>query len=139
MRIGIIRCQDHSNICPGHNCFPASYQKTGEFSRYDSVEIAGFETCGGCCRGKPTRIVNRALRLKHICGAEAIHLSNCLMQCPNKNVYKKAIAEKTGLPVVEGTHPPNSPEAAAALMAHIAAYAREAEPELSPLPQGTDK
>jgi|WetSurMetagenome_2_1015567.scaffolds.fasta_scaffold02165_5 predicted metal-binding protein len=136
MKIGILRCQDQSSICAGYHCFAGLSEKTGEFSRYDSIEIAGFETCGGCCRGKATRIVNRALRLKYLGGAEVIHLSNCLVNCPYKNVYKKAIMEKVGLPVVEGTHPvkPPTPEEGALMQERIAAYTRDAEAEPSPIP-----
>jgi predicted metal-binding protein len=133
MKIGIIRCQDQSNICAGYHCFAGISEKTGEFSKYDSIELAGFETCGGCCRGKAVRIVNRALRLKYMGGADVIQFSNCLVNCPYKNVYKKAIIEKVGLPVVEGTHSVKSfnPEDAERMKAEIEAYNREAEDEPS--------
>jgi len=82
---------------------PAVRERTGEFEQYDIVELVGFDTCGGCARGKPKKILERGLRLKEK-GAEVIHLSNCLMVCPFKDKFKAALEEEVGLPVVEFTH-----------------------------------
>ena len=103
-RIGIIRCQEHSNSCAGFNCFPALRDKTGQFERYDTVEVVGFDTCGGCGRGKADKILARALKLKEK-GAEVIHLGNCLVgACPSKQLYAEVLTQETGLPIVEKTH-----------------------------------
>jgi predicted metal-binding protein len=113
-KIGIIRCQEHSEVCPGYFCFPAIRNKSGSFAAYDVVELVGFDTCGGCGRGKSDKIVARAQRLKDK-GAEAIHLSTCMMMgCPWKEVYAKDIQEKVAIPVVERTHAPGPPPKAPA-------------------------
>ena len=104
VKIGIIRCQEFSSRCAGFHCFPAIYKKSGEFQRYDSIEVVGFDTCGGCGRGKADKIVSRALNLKRH-GAEVIHLGNCMVAvCPSKDLYIKELQARAGLPVVERTH-----------------------------------
>ncbi len=105
MKIGIIRCQEQSNNCAGWSCFPAMREKTGGFAGYDTIEPVGFDTCGGCGRGKADKIVARGKRLKEK-GAEVIHLGSCLIGgCPTKDLYVKALREQVGVPIVERTHP----------------------------------
>ena len=124
MKIGIIRCDEQSSRCAGYSCFPAMQNKTGKFSDYDNIELVGFETCGGCGRGKADKIMERANRLKDK-GAQAIHLSNCLLgPCPSKELYQKTLVEKMGIPIVMGTHPQPTPEQMAA--ARAAREAKEA-------------
>ena len=109
MKIGIIRCDEHSYTCAGYNCFPAVQNKTGEFKEYNEIEIVGFDDCGGCGRGKADKIVARATRLKEK-GAEVIHLGNCLiLHCPSKKLVKEI-----GLPIIKGTHPHRTLERRAA-------------------------
>ena len=103
-RIGIIRCQEHSNNCAGFNCFPALREKSGQFENYDTVELVGFDSCGGCGRGKADKILARAMKLKEK-GAEIIHLGNCLVgACPSKDLYIDTLKQETGIPIVEKTH-----------------------------------
>ena len=104
MKIGIIRCQEHSNDCAGYNCFPAVQNKTGQFEEYDTIELVGFDDCGGCGRNKADKVVARALRLKEK-GAEVIHLGNCLVNaCPFKDIYENALKTQVELPIIEKTH-----------------------------------
>ena len=104
MKIGIIRCQEHSNDCAGFKCFPAMQNKTGQFEKYDVIELVGFDSCGGCFRNKADRIIAKAIRLKEK-GAEAIHIGNCILSsCPVKDLYKATLEEKVGLPIIEKTH-----------------------------------
>ena len=104
MKIGIIRCDEHSNNCAGYGCFPAIQEKSGEFKNYDVVELVGFDTCGGCGRGKADKIVAKGQKLKEK-GAEVIHLGNCLAgPCPSVDLYESALKKELGLPVVRGTH-----------------------------------
>lgn len=103
-RIGIIRCQEHSNQCAGYHCFPAMSDRTGQFGDYETIEVVGFDSCGGCGRGKADKILARAMKLKER-GADVIHLGNCLTGvCPFKSIYMGALKEEVGLPVVEKTH-----------------------------------
>ncbi len=111
-KVGIIRCQEQSNDCAGWSCFPALRDRTGEFAAYGEVQLVGFDTCGGCGRGRANKIVARAKRLKEH-GAEVIHLGSCLMgSCPTKDAYLKALREEVGVPIVEGTHPIHPPPGA---------------------------
>ena len=103
-KIGIIRCDSHSENCAGFNCFPALRNKTGQFEDYDEVELVGFDTCGGCNLGKSEKIVTKAKRLKEK-GAEVIHLSTCLIGlCPFKEQFNQAIKENMKIDVVPKTH-----------------------------------
>ena len=105
MKVGIIRCNEHSESCAGYACFPAVQERTGAFESYDSVELIGFDTCGGCGRGRTDKIVVKAARLKKK-GAEVIHLGNCLVGlCPFKDLYRDSIEEEIEIPVKFGTHP----------------------------------
>jgi predicted metal-binding protein len=104
MKIGIIRCDENSARCAGWNCFPAMINKTGEFSQYETIELVGFDTCGGCGHGKADKIVKQAKRLKEH-GAEVIHLGNCMVgDCPLKDIYLKELRKRVKIPIVERTH-----------------------------------
>lgn len=109
MKLAIIRCEETAKTCAGWNCFPSMRDKTGEFEGYDSIELVGFDTCGGCGKGKADNIVAKAKELqKH--GAEVIHLGNCLgAGCPWRTKYAKTL-RKEGLNIVERTHPGATPE-----------------------------
>jgi len=123
-KIGIIRCDENSERCAGWNCFPAMANKTGKFEGYDTIELVGFETCGGCGHGKPDKIMKKARELKKH-GAEVIHLGNCLASdCPSRGIYAKAL-KRVGIPIVERTHGGPSPEQMAAYRA--AAEAKKAK------------
>ena len=104
-KIGIIRCNAHSENCAGFKCFPAMREKTGMFAQYDdAIELVGFDTCGGCGRNEATKVVAHAMRLREK-GAEVIHLGNCMVgACPWTDLYHEAVAKETGLPVVRKTH-----------------------------------
>ncbi len=108
-KIGIIRCQElalyGARRCAGWNCFPAIRDKTGYMAEYDTIELIGFDTCGGCPGGNRfDKIVERGLKLKEK-GAEVIHLGTCLVgSCPNKDKFKAVLEEKVGLPIKEKTH-----------------------------------
>jgi len=120
VKIGIIRCHERSEECAGWNCFPAIANKTGKFEGYDKIELVGFDTCGGCGRGKPDKIVKQARRLvEH--GAEVIHLGSCLVaHCPSKDIYIKALEKSIKIPIVEMTHGRTT-------LAQMAAYKAAAE------------
>jgi predicted metal-binding protein len=125
MKIGIIRCEENSADCAGWNCFPAIAKKSGEFARYETVELVGFDTCGGCGHGKADKIVKQAKRLQEK-GAEAIHLGNCLAaDCPSKEIYVSALRKKLKIPIVERTHGGPTAEQMAAYKA--AAEAKKAK------------
>lgn len=109
VKIGIIRCQQTEDACPGTSCFKTATEKKGGLTGLGPVEIVGFVSCGGC-PGK--RAILRAQELKKR-GAEYIVLASCIlkgapasisMACPFGAKMKKTIEEKTDLPVIEYTH-----------------------------------
>lgn len=108
-KIAIIRCQERAlygpGRCAGWDCFRAIYDKTGYMTEYDTIEIVGFDTCGGCPgRNRYRKIIERGQKLKEK-GAEIIHLSSCLVShCPNKDKFKEVLYKEVGLPVKERTH-----------------------------------
>jgi predicted metal-binding protein len=108
-KIGIIRCQELAlsgeRRCAGWNCFPAIRNKTKYMDVYDTIELVGFDTCGGCPgRNRYDKIIERGLKLKEK-GAEVIHISTCIaLFCPNKDKFIEVLKDKTGLPIKEKTH-----------------------------------
>lgn len=103
--------RDHS--CVGCiKCFKAAQLGDGAFDG-EEVRIIANTECGGC----PGLIMPRVGLLMTMLGAmeqkpDAIHFSTCMKvatetaDCPmDLEVYKKKIEEKTGIPVVIGTHP----------------------------------
>ena len=61
MKLGIIRCMQTEDYCPGTTDFKAIKNKIGAFTGEDNIELVGFTNCGGC-PGK--RAVLRARLLK---------------------------------------------------------------------------
>ena len=124
MKLAIIRCEETAKTCAGWHCFPSIGDKTGEFKGYGSIELVGFDTCGGCGKGKSDKIVAKAKELKKH-GAEVIHLGNCLAAgCPWRTKYAMAL-RKEGLNIVERTHPSATPEQ----QAHFRKLMRERKKE----------
>lgn len=73
-KVGIIRCQQTEDMCPGTTDFKVAAQGKLAFEKTGPVEIVGFISCGGC-PGK--RAVSRAeMMVKR--GAEAIAFASCI-------------------------------------------------------------
>ena len=75
MKVGIIRCMQTEDYCPGTTDFKFIKEKKGAFAKAEGdVEIIGFVNCGGC-PGK--RALARArLLIEH--GADTIAFSSCI-------------------------------------------------------------
>ncbi len=108
-KVGIIRCQQTEDICPGGTDFKIA--KLGEFAfeKTGPVEIIGFLSCGGC-PGK--RAIQRA-KLMVERGAEAIVFTSCISKgapinfpCPHYVSMRDAIIKKVGqeIQIIEYTH-----------------------------------
>ena len=111
-KVGIIRCQQTEDYCPGTKCLLTAKEGLGSFEEagLGPCEVVGFVSCGGC-PGK--RAVLRAQELIKR-GAEMIVMSSCITKgtpigfpCPNKGMMIRAIRNKIGeeVPVLEYTHP----------------------------------
>ena len=107
-KVGIIRCQQTEDMCPGTTDFKTAADGKLAFEATGPCEVVGFVSCGGC-PGK--RAVLRAKMLKER-GAEAIFLASCIrkgnpvgMPCPHYEVMKNAIQKKLeDTPLVDWTH-----------------------------------
>ncbi len=114
-RIAILGCQMRrdQNLCPvDAKCFVVLARKEGEFERYknDPVSLLGIISCGGC-EGNKNRPVCSLLLLKMHLSAfnenvDAIHIGTWIMNyCKRKDDLIRAVKEKAGVEVIEGTHP----------------------------------
>jgi len=108
-KVGIIRCQQVEDLCPGTTCFKVTNMGKMAFESIGPVEIVGFVTCGGC-PGK--RAVPRAKVMVQK-GAEIIVIASCISRgnpigypCPFfkeiKNAIRKALDEE--ITIIEYTH-----------------------------------
>ena len=47
-KIGIIRCQQTEDLCPGTTDFLTAAQGKGAFAPFGECQVIGFVSCGGC-------------------------------------------------------------------------------------------
>lgn len=100
MKLGIIRCMQTEDYCPGSGCFNVVRNKAGAFAGIDEdIEIIGFINCGGCPAKKS---VLRARELVKR-GADTIAFSSCIQKgtpigypCPFAKKMKELIAKDLG-------------------------------------------
>jgi len=109
LKVGIIRCQQTEDICPGNTDFKVASEGKLAFKETGPVEIIGFVSCGGC-PGK--RAATRA-KLMVDRGAEAIVIASCISKgnpldfpCPHFDKMKQSIIKKVGecVPIIDWTH-----------------------------------
>ncbi len=97
MKIGIIRCMQTEDYCPGTTCFSFAAGKKGVFEGIEEdIRIVGFINCGGC-PGK--RAVARARELVRR-GADTLVFASCIKKgtpigypCPFAEKMKEIVAE----------------------------------------------
>ena len=107
-KIGIIRCQQTEDMCPGTTDFKCAQAGTFAFESYAPCEVVGFVSCGGC-PGKKTVLRVRELVRR---GADAIALASCISKgtpigypCPFAQKMKELIArEAPNIRIIEYTH-----------------------------------
>ena len=109
LKVGIIRCQQTEDMCPGNTDFRVAKEGKFAFEETGPVEIVGFVSCGGC-PGK--KAVARA-KLMVERGAEAITFASCISKgnpigfsCPHYSSIKEAVIKKVGvdIKIIEWTH-----------------------------------
>lgn len=110
MRLGIIRCQQTEDFCPGNGCFNAVKKRKGAFEDCDGeIEMIGFTTCGGC-PGKKSILRAKMLVER---GADTIAFASCIQKgtpigypCPFHKRMKNLL--ETNLPenirILDYTH-----------------------------------
>jgi len=108
-KVGIIRCQQTEDMCPGSTCLKVAKEGKSAFEESGPVEIVAFVSCGGC-PGK--RAVARA-KLMADRGAEAIAIASCISRgnpigfpCPHYANMRDAIIKKVGteMQILDYTH-----------------------------------
>ena len=109
MKVGIIRCQQTEDLCPGTTDFIVAKEGKLAFKELGVSEVVGFVSCGGC-PGK--RAVSRA-KLMVDRGAEVIAFASCIFKgnpigfaCPHAEQMKNAISKKLGdtIQILDYTH-----------------------------------
>lgn len=109
MKVGIIRCQQTEDLCPGTTDFAVARDGTKAFEETGPVEVVGFVSCGGC-PGK--RAVGRAKLLVQR-KADAVVLASCMSRgnpigipCPHFGQIAEAVRRHIGpdVRVLEWTH-----------------------------------
>ncbi len=110
MKIGIIRCMQTEDYCPGTGDFKAVKNRTGAFEGItEEIEIIGFTNCGGCPAKKA---VLRARELVKR-GADTIVFASCIFKgtpigypCPFAEKMKRLIETDLGekIKILDYTH-----------------------------------
>lgn len=108
-KVGIIRCQQTEDMCPGTTDFSVASEGLAAFKACGPVKIVGFVSCGGC-PGK--RSVARAeMMVKR--GAEIIVMASCITKgnpigfpCPHSRQMIDSIKNKIGeqITIIDWTH-----------------------------------
>lgn len=110
MKVGIIRCMQTEDFCPGTTDFRMIREKKGAFEGVEEdIEIIGFINCGGC-PGK--KAVLRARELVNR-GADSIAFASCIQKgtpigyaCPFAKRMKDVIQNDlgNGIRLIDHTH-----------------------------------
>ncbi|HBI14105.1 MAG TPA: metal-binding protein [Desulfobulbaceae bacterium] len=111
-KILIVGCKNTmDDVCIGcSRCLVAFNRRQGVFEIYEGAEaeIVGMIGCGGC---PAPAIVTRLMQVK-LWNAPmnekptVIHIAPCIVeQCPYKDEIIRKITAKSGIRVIEGTHP----------------------------------
>lgn len=109
MKVGIIRCQQTEEMCPGSTDFKVAKEGKLAFAETGPVEVIGFVSCGGC-PGK--KAVARAKMMVER-GAEIITFASCMSKgnpigfpCPHFEQIRDAVTKKVGpeIEVIGWTH-----------------------------------
>jgi predicted metal-binding protein len=110
MKVGLIRCMQTEDMCPGSTDFKVMKEKKMAFEGVEGeIEVIGFVSCGGCPGKKAaTRAAEMVKR-----GADTIVLASCITRgnpigyaCPHAEQMKAAIIRKVGdeITIIDYTH-----------------------------------
>ena len=109
MKVGIIRCMQTEDFCPGVGDFQAVRTRTGSFSGEDDVEIVGFINCGGCPGKKAVLRARSLVALR----ADTIAFASCIQKgtpigypCPFAKKMKELVQKEAGenVRILDYTH-----------------------------------
>lgn len=110
MKIGIIRCQQTEDYCPGTTDFKIIKEKQGAFEGVEGeIEIVGFISCGGCPSKKALLRARELVKR----GADTIAFASCIQKgtpigfpCPFAKKMKDVILNDLGdsVHLIDFTH-----------------------------------
>ena len=110
MKLGIVRCMQTEDYCPGTADFQAARLHMGAFAQVEEeIEIVGFTSCGGC-PGKKAVLRARELVKR---GADAIAFASCIQKgtpigypCPFHPKMQELVEKEVGedIRILEYTH-----------------------------------
>lgn len=100
MKLGIIRCMQTEDYCPGTRDFKTIREKLGAFEGVEEdIELVGFCSCGGC-PGKKAVLRARLLVER---GVDTIAFASCIQKgtpigypCPFAKKMKELIEKDLG-------------------------------------------
>lgn len=110
MKVGIIRCMQTEDYCPGTTDFKMIRERKGVFEGVtEDIELIGFINCGGC-PGKKAVLRARELVKR---GADTIAFASCIKKgtpmgypCPfagkMREIVEKEVGE--GIALLDYTH-----------------------------------
>ncbi len=105
MKLGIIRCMQTEDFCPGTTDFKMIREHKGVFEGIDEeIELIGFCNCGGCPAKKSVLRARELVRR----GADTIAFASCIQKgtpigypCPfakrMKDIIEKDLGDKVRL------------------------------------------
>nr|WP_326216248.1 CGGC domain-containing protein [uncultured Oscillibacter sp.] len=109
MKVGMIRCMQTEDYCPGTGDFQTVRARAGAFRGEDEVEVVGFINCGGC-PGKKVVLRARSLVAQ---GADTIAFTSCIQKgtpigypCPFAKRMKELVQKEVGenIRILDYTH-----------------------------------
>lgn len=110
MKVGIIRCMQTEDFCPGTTDFRVIRERAGAFNGVqEEIQIVGFINCGGC-PGKKAVLRARELVKR---GADTIVFASCIQKgtpigypCPFAKRMKEFIQKEVGneIKILDYTH-----------------------------------
>ena len=100
MKLGIIRCMQTEDYCPGTADFRAIRERQGAFAGIEEdIEIVGFINCGGCPAKKAVLRARELVRR----GADTIVFASCIQKgtpigysCPFARKMKELVEKDLG-------------------------------------------
>ena len=109
MKVGIIRCQQTEDLCPGTKCLKSAIEGKEAFEAVGPSEVVGFISCGGCPGKKAVARAKEMVRR----GAEVIAFGSCSGKglpwqypCPHMDQIHKSIRAIVGeeVKILDWTH-----------------------------------
>lgn len=109
MKLGIIRCMQTEDYCPGSRDFRTIRERKGAFEGEDDIQLVGFINCGGC-PGKKAVLRARSLMSQ---GADTIAFASCIGKgtpigypCPFAKRMRDLVQKEVGdsVRILEYTH-----------------------------------